>query len=57
MSGLVLFAFTLLAVTAFTLAILVMLARRPTIGRLVLVAILTRIFDRPAARGSLRVRP
>lgn len=51
MSGLILVAFTLVAVAAFALAIFVLLVRRPTFGRLVLVALLTRVFDRPAARS------
>ena len=56
MSGLVVFVLALAALAVLALALLVLLARRPAWSRLILVALLTRVFDRPESRRSLRAR-
>jgi len=54
MSSLVAFVLGLICLAALALAAAIRILRRPLWSRLVLVAILTRIFDRPEAKGRLR---
>lgn len=56
MSSLLVATFVLLALAALVVAALVQIARRPLWSRLILVAILTRIFDRPHVSRPVRVR-
>lgn len=54
MSSLVAFMLVLICLAMLALALAVQIVRRPLWSRLVLVAILTRILDRPQAKQPLR---